>query len=95
MCRQLAPALKALLGCVDVWCDSRSEESSQSFVLWAGSVLSRRRVFLFVAWSRLALQLCAKAEVSFCCAKKLVRSRCAASGYVSVVIGAALLQRGV
>ena len=28
---------------MDVWCDSRSEESSQSFVLWAGSLLQNRR----------------------------------------------------
>jgi hypothetical protein len=93
MCRQLAPALKALLGCMDVWCDSRSEESSQSFVLWAGSVLSRRCLFLSIAWSRLALQLCGKAEVSFCHAKKIVRSRCAAAGYV--LIGPVLLQSGI
>lgn len=95
MCRQLAPALKALLGCMDVWCDSRSEESSQSFVLWAGSVLSRRRVFLFIAWSRLALQLCAKAEVSFCCAEKLSGADAQHQGMSAVLIGAALLQRGV
>ena len=35
--------MKELLGCMDVWCDSRSEESSQSFVLWAGSLLQNRR----------------------------------------------------
>lgn len=43
MHRQLAPVVKDLLGCMDVWCDSRSEESSQSFVLWAGSLLQNRQ----------------------------------------------------
>ena len=42
--------VKELLGCVDVWCDSRSEESSQSFVLWAGSLLQNRRA---PAWTSL------------------------------------------
>ena len=42
VCRQLSPPLKALLGCDNVWCDSRTEESSQRFVLWAGCILERR-----------------------------------------------------
>lgn len=41
-CRELAPALEALLGVLHVWCDSRSQESSQRFVLWAGYVLESR-----------------------------------------------------
>ena len=51
--------VKELLGCVDVWCDSRSEESSQSFVLWAGSLLLNRRgsVWAVVIGSHLPLWL--------------------------------------
>lgn len=41
-CRQLSPPLQALLGSENVWCDSRTEEGSQKFVLWAGCVLERR-----------------------------------------------------
>ena len=41
-CRQLSPPLKALLGTDNVWCDSRTEEGSQKFVLWAGCILERR-----------------------------------------------------
>lgn len=40
--RELAPALEALLGVQHVWCDMRSQESSQRFVLWAGYVLDSR-----------------------------------------------------
>ena len=47
--RQLAPAVKELLGCMDVWCDSRDEESSQNFVLWAGTVLQERCTTVFQA----------------------------------------------
>lgn len=46
--RQLSPPLQALLGSENVWCDSRTEEGSQKFVLWAGCVLERRcATFLF------------------------------------------------
>ncbi|KAK9846014.1 hypothetical protein WJX81_008468 [Elliptochloris bilobata] len=43
--RELAPALETLLGVQHVWCDTRSEESSQRFVLWAGYVLESRAEF--------------------------------------------------
>ncbi|KAK9901712.1 hypothetical protein WJX75_009812 [Coccomyxa subellipsoidea] len=43
--RQLSPPLKALLGTDNVWCDSRTEEGSQKFVLWAGCILERREEF--------------------------------------------------
>ena len=40
---------------MDVWCDSRSEESSQSFVLWAGSLLQNGRA---PVWTSLFEQSC-------------------------------------
>ena len=40
----LSPPLAEMLGCENVWCDSRTEESSQRFVLWAGCILECRRV---------------------------------------------------
>ncbi|BDA42157.1 hypothetical protein COCOBI_03-0420 [Coccomyxa sp. Obi] len=43
--RQLSPPLQALLGSENVWCDSRTEEGSQKFVLWAGCILERREQF--------------------------------------------------
>ena len=43
LARDLSPPLAELLGCENVWCDSRTEESSQRFVLWAGGILERRR----------------------------------------------------
>ena len=41
-CRELSPALSHLLGVEDVFCDSRSQEAAQQFVLWAGRVLQSR-----------------------------------------------------
>lgn len=43
--RGLAWALQETLGVRHVWCDTRSEHSSQRFVLWAGAVLEQRREF--------------------------------------------------
>ena len=43
LARDLSPPLADLLGCDNVWCDSRTEESSQKFVLWAGCILERRQ----------------------------------------------------
>ncbi|KAK9817188.1 hypothetical protein WJX72_010816 [[Myrmecia] bisecta] len=43
--RDLTPPLKELLGVDHVWCDSRTEQSSQKFVLWAGSILEHRYDF--------------------------------------------------
>ena len=37
--------LQELLGVEAVWCDMRSEDSSQQFVLWAGAVLDQRGSF--------------------------------------------------
>lgn len=50
--RQLSPPLKSLLGCDNVWCDSRTEEGSQKFVLWAGCILERREEFQRVLGGR-------------------------------------------
>ena len=41
-CRGLAWALQEALGVRHVWSDTRSEHSSQRFVLWAGAVLEHR-----------------------------------------------------
>lgn len=37
--------LQQLLGVEAVWCDTRSEDSSQQFVLWVGAVLELRHQF--------------------------------------------------
>ena len=34
-----------MLGVEAVWCDTRTEDSSQQFVLWAGVVLEQRSTF--------------------------------------------------
>eukprot|EP00891_Asterochloris_glomerata_P005651 jgi/Astpho2/5651/gw1.00079.112.1_t len=43
--KELTPALAQLLGVENVWCDTRTESSSQQFVLWAGFVLETKRDF--------------------------------------------------
>lgn len=43
--RDLSSVLQQLLGVQAVWCDTRSEDSSQQFVLWAGAVLEERARF--------------------------------------------------
>ncbi|KAL4858162.1 hypothetical protein ACK3TF_001655 [Chlorella vulgaris] len=43
--RDLSSVLQELLGVQAVWCDTRSEDSSQQFVLWAGAVLDERQRF--------------------------------------------------
>lgn len=40
--RDLTPALTALLGVQNVWCDARTEQNSQNFVIWAGYMLEQR-----------------------------------------------------
>ncbi|KAK9858382.1 hypothetical protein WJX84_005474 [Apatococcus fuscideae] len=40
--QELSPALSQLLGVEDVFCDSRSQEAAQQFVMWAGQVLQHR-----------------------------------------------------
>lgn len=42
MCRDLTAAVKELLGVQRVWCDNRTEQANQSFVLWAGHLLEER-----------------------------------------------------
>ena len=37
--------LQQLLGVEAVWCDTRTEDSSQQFVLWTGAVLDQRDAF--------------------------------------------------
>ena len=43
-CRELSSALSRLLGVEAVFCDTRSPESAQQFVLWAGRILQHRSV---------------------------------------------------
>ena len=43
--RDLSPSLKQLLGVDNLWCDTRTEQSAQKFVLWAGHVLEHRAAF--------------------------------------------------
>lgn len=40
--RDLSPVLRDLLGVQNVWCDTRTEQNSQNFVLWAGYILEQR-----------------------------------------------------
>uniref|UniRef100_A0A7S3QVQ9 DUF4460 domain-containing protein n=1 Tax=Dunaliella tertiolecta TaxID=3047 RepID=A0A7S3QVQ9_DUNTE len=40
--RDLTPAVTQLLGVRHVWCDTKSEQNSQKFVLWAGYLLEKR-----------------------------------------------------
>ncbi|GBF90996.1 hypothetical protein Rsub_03851 [Raphidocelis subcapitata] len=40
--RELTPALVQLLGVQNVWCDTRTEQNSQNFVIWAGYILEQR-----------------------------------------------------
>lgn len=40
--RDLTPILKEVLRVDNLWCDTRSEQNSQNFVLWAGYVLEQR-----------------------------------------------------
>ncbi|GAB4823551.1 hypothetical protein N2152v2_010597 [Parachlorella kessleri] len=51
--RGLAWALQDALGVRHVWSDTRSEHSSQRFVLWAGAVLERKRDFQELLQGRL------------------------------------------
>eukprot|EP01026_Neomeris_dumetosa_P032788 TRINITY_DN2604_c1_g1_i1.p1 TRINITY_DN2604_c1_g1~~TRINITY_DN2604_c1_g1_i1.p1 ORF type:complete len:352 (-),score=49.94 TRINITY_DN2604_c1_g1_i1:168-1223(-) len=43
--QELAPQLQQLLGVDNVWCDTRTQQSQQKFVLWGGYVLEKRREF--------------------------------------------------
>ncbi|PSC70243.1 hypothetical protein C2E20_6326 [Micractinium conductrix] len=43
--RDLSSVLQQLLGVEAVWCDTRTEDSSQQFVLWTGAVLDQRDAF--------------------------------------------------
>ena len=43
--RDLSPSLRLLLGVDNLWCDTRTEQSAQKFVLWAGHVLQHRAAF--------------------------------------------------
>jgi hypothetical protein len=43
--RDLTPALKRVVGVENVWCDTRTEQSSQKFVLWAGYLLENAAAF--------------------------------------------------
>ncbi len=47
--RDLTPAVTKLLGVRHVWCDTKSEQNSQKFVLWAGYLLEKRCV---PAWTK-------------------------------------------
>ena len=43
--RDLVPQLRAALAVQNVWCDNRSAESQEAFVLWAGRILNARSAF--------------------------------------------------
>lgn len=40
--RELTPAITQMLGVRSVWCDTKTEQNSQKFVLWAGYLLEQR-----------------------------------------------------
>lgn len=40
--RELTPIMAELLGVRSVWCDTKTEQNSQKFVVWAGYILERR-----------------------------------------------------
>jgi hypothetical protein len=40
--RDLTPAVTQLLGVRSVWCDTKTEQNSQKFVIWAGFLLEKR-----------------------------------------------------
>lgn len=42
--KELTPAIQALLGVKAVWCDTKTEQNSQKFVIWAGYLLEKRCV---------------------------------------------------
>lgn len=44
-CRDLSPSIKRLLGVDNLWCDTRTEQTAQKFVLWAGHVIQHRAAF--------------------------------------------------
>jgi hypothetical protein len=46
--RDLTPVIQGLLGVRSVWCDTKTEQNAQKFVLWAGYLLEQRWVFLRV-----------------------------------------------
>jgi hypothetical protein len=43
--RDLVPQLRRVLGVQNVWCDNRSAESQEAFVLWAGRILNAKAAF--------------------------------------------------
>ena len=43
--RDLVPQLRKVLAVQNVWCDNRSTESQEEFVLWSGRILNARAVF--------------------------------------------------
>jgi hypothetical protein len=43
--RDLVPQLRKVLAVQNVWCDNRSSESQEDFVLWSGRILNARAVF--------------------------------------------------
>lgn len=45
--KELTPAVQKLLGVKAVWCDTKTEQNSQKFVIWAGYLLERRWVGRF------------------------------------------------
>lgn len=45
--RDLTPAVTELLGVRSVWCDTKTEQNSQKFVLWAGYLLEIKCVYMY------------------------------------------------
>lgn len=53
--KELTPAVQTLLGVKAVWCDTKTEQNSQKFVIWAGYLLEKRWVEAAgcrAAWNR-------------------------------------------
>lgn len=40
--KELTPAVQQMLGVKAVWCDTKTEQNSQKFVIWAGYLLEKR-----------------------------------------------------
>ncbi|PRW34089.1 hypothetical protein C2E21_7404 [Chlorella sorokiniana] len=80
--RDLSSVLQEVLGVEAVWCDTRTEDSSQQFVLWAGVVLEQRSAFRSsLQGRRFAFSLLAHSDASspmldFLASSSVLQVRC-------------------
>lgn len=80
--RDLSSVLQEVLGVEAVWCDTRTEDSSQQFVLWAGVVLEQRSTFrTALQGRRFAFSLLAHSDASspmldFLASSSVLQVRC-------------------